>query len=189
MDTNPEPRARPPIYREDGWTPDVQEGFIVALIEHGSVQTAVNAVDRHITSAYRLRLREPAFARAWDAARRLAYARVRDEAMDRALNGTAQEVWHDGQWIGMKRVRSDNLLIALLNHLKHETPPHALASAFADDIEDRRTDATARALALLAAPPPPPPPVRLRPARGRSVTIGVTTAEPALHGHPPPPGL
>lgn len=181
MDTNPEPTAelattsghftRPPAYRLDGWTLEIQEAFIIALIEHGSVQAAANVVDRHITSAYRLRARDAGFAAAWDAARRMAYARLRDEAMDRALNGTPQEVWHDGAWMGMKRVRSDRLLIALLGHLKYEAPHEV------DAIEDRRSNAAGRILETLA--PPPPKPVRLRPARGRSVIGG---SEPRMTG-------
>lgn len=171
MDTNPAPPPRAPIQREDGWTPQVQERFIMALIEHGSVQAAAREVDRHVTSAYRLRHREPGFAGAWDAARRLAYARLRDEAMDRALNGTPEEVWHDGQWVGMKRVRSDRLLIALLDHLRADPPAGMMAPPDPDAVEDGRCRAAAATLALLAlppSPPPAPPPVRLRPARGRS---------------------
>jgi len=178
MDTNPastaEPVAfnRPPAYRLDGWSLEIQEAFIIALIEHGSVQAAANIVDRHITSAYRLRARDTGFATAWDAARRMAYARLRDEAMDRALNGTLQEIWHDGVWMGMKRVRSDRLLIALLGHLKYEAPPHEVEA-----IEDRRGNTTGRILETLA--PQPPKPVRLRPARGRSVPCG---GEPRMTG-------
>jgi hypothetical protein len=163
--------------RQDGWTPDIMEQFIIELIEQGSVRGAAKAVDRHITSAYRLRTREPAFARAWDAARRLAYARLRDEAMERAIEGTPQPVWYKGEWIGMKQVRSDALLIALLNHLKHESPPNEFPQADVETVEDRRSDSVARrmdALALLP-PTPPPKPVRLRPARGR---LCQTVADP-----------
>jgi hypothetical protein len=150
------------------------EQFIVELIELGSVRAAAKAVDRHVTSAYRLRTREPAFARAWDAARRMAYARLRDEAMDRAIEGTPQPVWYKGEWVGMKRVRSDALLIALLNHLKHEAPPNAFPHIDVDTVEDRRSDSIASRMAALALlpPPPPPPPVRLRSARGRLCHTG-----------------
>jgi hypothetical protein len=94
---------------------------------------------------------------------------LRDEAMERALDGTPQEVWKDGEWVGMKRVRSDRLLINLLNHLKHEPLPGAATRRDADQIEDGRSDAVAERMAVLAMlpPPPPPRPVRLRPAPGR----------------------
>jgi hypothetical protein len=150
---NPPPRI--PFYREDGWTPEVQEEFIVSLISCGSVQKAADHVDRHITSAYRLRARNPEFARAWDTARRMAYATLRDEAMDRALNGTPQQVWRKGVWVEMKRVYSDRLLIAMLNHLKHESSPRAMAPTEQDVIEDGRSNAAATVLARLADPEAP----------------------------------
>ncbi len=178
MDITPTPPFAPsrhhPRQREDGWTPEIMERFIVELIELGSMRAAAKVVDRDVTSAYRLRTREPAFARAWDAARRMAYARLRDEAMDRAIEGTPQPVWYKGEWIAMKRVRSDALLIALLNHLKHESPPRAMSPTDVDTVEDRRSDSVAsrmEALSLLP-PPPPPKPVRLRPAHGRLCHMG-----------------
>ena len=156
--------------REDGWTPEVMEMFIIQLIETGRVRTAASNVDRHVTTAYRLRARDPAFARAWDAARRMAYSRLRDEAMERVIDGSPQEVWKDGQWVGMKRVYSDRLLMNLLNHLKLENPHGAMRLRDADQVEDARSDAVAGQLERLNAPPPPPAPVRLRPAKLRIAT-------------------
>jgi hypothetical protein len=148
--------------REDGWTPQVMEMFIIQLIETGSVRKAAMKVDRHVTTVYRLRARDPAFAKAWDAARRMAYARLRDEAMERALYGTPQQVWKDGEWVGMKRVYSDRLLMNLLNHLKHEDPRGAMRPRDVEEVEDRRSDAVAGELDRLNAPRKP---VRLRPAK------------------------
>lgn len=166
---NPAAYSVPTRLREDGWTPAAMEDFIIALIETGSVRSAANRVDRHITTAYRLRSRVPEFAAAWDAARRMAYARLRDEAMERALNGTPQQVWKDGEWIGMKRVMNDRLLMNLLNHLRHEDPAHVMRPRAIDDIEDEHSAAIATQLDVMAMlpPPPPPAPVKLRPARGR----------------------
>ena len=152
--------------------------FIIHLIETGSVRRAARNVDRHVTTAYRLRAKEPAFAAAWDAARRMAYARLRDEAMERAIDGTPQQVWQDGQWTGMKRVYNDRLLMNLLNHLRHADAPNALRPRSPDEVEDRRSDAIADrmdALALLPpkSPTPAPRPVRLRPARGRLAIAAV----------------
>ena len=186
MDTNPAPQPAPeapfeqgtelgtePVnriamtrrqyYREDGWTAAVQEDFIIALIEHGSARRAATIADRPITSAYRLRKRNPGFASVCDAARRMAYARLRDEAMDRALNGTLHEVWHLGERTGTRTVHNDRLLIALLNHLKYEPSPRAMAPPCIDSMEERRS-AAGRVLALLADPLPSPPP-RPSPAR------------------------
>jgi hypothetical protein len=82
----------------------------------------------------------------------MAYARLRDEAIERAIDGTPQEVWHNGEWIGMKRVRNDRLLIAMLAHLKHEPPPHAMMTHSLDDIEDRRSNVIGNQLESIAAP-------------------------------------
>lgn len=111
--------------RYDGWTLDVQEGFITALVSHGSARVAAAVVERHITSAYRLRARDPVFAAAWDAARGLAYDRLRDEAIERAIDGTPQEIWHDGEHVGTRHVRNDRLLMSLMAHLR----PEAAAAA------------------------------------------------------------
>lgn len=172
MATNPDdtlPTRLPQRQREDGWTAEVQQAFIRALIEEGSVRAAANRVDRHVTSAYRLRLRAPEFARAWDAARRMAYAQLRDIAIERAVDGTPQEVWRDGEWIGTKRVRSDRLLMNLLNHLKYESAPNAAIRRQRDDVEDERSNVLARDLDALVDPPPKPAPQR--PARGRAKSV------------------
>lgn len=167
IETRPEMPA-PSHSREDGWTPQAMEVFIAALIETGSVRKAARNAGRHVSSAYRTRSKVPRFAAAWDAARRMAYARLRDEAMERALDGTRQEVWHDGAWIGTTHVYSDRLLMNLLNHLKPESPPNAMRPRAIDDIEDERSDAIGDSLDILAAlPPPTPPNTRLRPARLR----------------------
>ncbi len=180
-DTTPAALARihaPSRQREDGWTPKVMETFITHLIETGSVRKAARLSGRHVTTAYRLRAKEPAFAAAWDAARRMAYARLRDEAMERAIDGTMHQVWHAGQFAGTKRVYSDRLLMNLLNHLKHEDAPRATRPRSVDEIEDRRSDTIGDRMAALALLPPPksqtpspraPRPPRLRPAHGRIV--------------------
>ena len=154
MDKDPPPPLLAiPRQREDGWTPEVQGAFIVALIEHGSVRVAARHVDRGVTSAYRLRARDPAFAGAWSAARRMAYARLRDEALERAIDGTPEEVWHNGEWVGMRRVRSDRLLMSLLAHLQYEAPTNVLGHRSPDDVEDQRGTAAGAFLARINPPP------------------------------------
>ena len=170
MDTEPfSPQSFRARYRDDGWTPEAMEGFIIGLIETGSVRRAADRVDRHVTSAYRLRTRVPEFARAWDAARRMAYARLRDEAMERVLQGGFEQVWNNGEMVGVKRVFNDRLLINLLNHLRHEDPANAMRPRAIDDIEDERSATIATELDIMAMlpPPPPPAPVQLRPAKLR----------------------
>jgi hypothetical protein len=75
--------------RSNGWTPEQQERFILALQEVGSVGLAASAVGMNRVSAYRLRERAGAegFAAAWDRAIQDGQARVYDVAMERAING------------------------------------------------------------------------------------------------------
>jgi hypothetical protein len=172
MDTEPSTAwSFPTRFREDGWTPEAMEGFIIGLIETGSVRRAADRVDRHVTSAYRARTRVPEFARAWDAARRMAYARLRDEAMERALEGGFEQVWNNGELVGMKRVFNDRLLMNLLSHLRHEDPANTMRPRATDEVEDERSAVIATQLDVMAMLPPPPPPapvrLRLRPAKLR----------------------
>lgn len=56
--------------RHDGWTPQLQRRFIVALARGASVEAAARAVGKSRTTAYALRKRPGAesFAAAWDSA-------------------------------------------------------------------------------------------------------------------------
>jgi hypothetical protein len=82
----PVPTARA---RRDGWSAEVQRGFIQALSVMGSVGSACRAVGMGRVSAYRLRERDGAegFATAWDAAIRAGRWRQYDVAMEHAVNG------------------------------------------------------------------------------------------------------
>ena len=102
--------------RADGWTPGVQAQFVRALACGGSVTRACQAVRRSRVSAYRLR-RDPSartFARAWDEALASTTALLAETALDRAVNGVEEPVFHKGEQVGT-RVRHDNrLLFAML---------------------------------------------------------------------------
>ena len=135
--------------RADGWTPQVQAQFVRALADGGSVTRACQAVRRSRVSAYRLR-RDPSartFARAWDEALASTTALLAETALDRAVNGVEEPVFHKGERVGY-RVRYDNrLLFAMLRardplnyvpldelerwEAKRPAPadPHALADA------------------------------------------------------------
>ena len=75
--------------RRDGWTPDRQRQFLLALSVTGSVEAAARMCSISRKSAYALRKREGArsFARAWDVAVAYGRARLFDYLMDRAING------------------------------------------------------------------------------------------------------
>lgn len=106
--------------RPGGWTVARQRAFLADLAEHGRVADAARAVGLSVASAYRLRARETAFAFGWRAAQSLAYDRLRDLALDRALNGVSGPRIHRGAVVGQQVRYSDRLLLGLLNHLKPE---------------------------------------------------------------------
>jgi hypothetical protein len=82
----PVPLAR---NRHDGWTPERQKQFLIALSVLGTVNAAARAVGMSRISAYKLREREGAesFAAAWDQAIGMGRAMQFDHAMECAING------------------------------------------------------------------------------------------------------
>lgn len=142
-----------PRHRSDGWSTDVQCRFIEALALTGSVTAAAQAVDRHLSSAYRLRARPEAaaFRAAWNAASGTAYQRLHDLAMDRAVSGIEEPVLDkDGICVFRKTVYDNRLLMFLMNHLRPQGEPCG-ADGFAGD--GGGADALAGALAALEAAP------------------------------------
>ncbi len=75
--------------RHDGWTPERQRMFIMALAVVGQVEAACKMVKISRKSAYALRDRPGAqnFAWAWDVAIASGRARMFDYLFDRAVNG------------------------------------------------------------------------------------------------------
>jgi hypothetical protein len=109
--------------RMDGWTEEKQRRFIETLADTGLVSAAVRAVGMTRESAYKLRraAHAEAFARAWDAARHHAGSCLEDLAFERAIEGTAHNVYDErGDVVCTKRVYNDRLLTFLLSHLKPE---------------------------------------------------------------------
>ncbi|NNM77449.1 hypothetical protein HJG53_11080 [Sphingomonas sp. ID1715] len=100
-----------------GWSAERQRIFLSYLAETGSVHLASDAARLSARSAYRLRVRSPAFAAAWDLAERLAVGRLSALAFDRAINGRMEQVWHEGTLVAEKRTPSDRLLMWLLARL------------------------------------------------------------------------
>jgi len=106
--------------RADGWKPEVQQRFIEALADTGSVAAACRMVGRSERSAYMLR-RHPQgaeFAAAWAAAQGHGVLRLQDAVLDRALNGVEVPVVAYGGVVATYR-RYDNRLAAFIlrNHL------------------------------------------------------------------------
>jgi hypothetical protein len=75
--------------RHDGWTPERQRRFLVALAAMGTVDAAAQAVGMSRISAYNLKKRVGAgsFAKEWDRAAGFGRGMMFDYAMERAMYG------------------------------------------------------------------------------------------------------
>ena len=121
----PVPRQR---IRRGGWSAARQREFIAWLARTGSVRAACRQIGMTEHGAYDLR-RHPegaSFAAAWEAALDIGIQRLEDVAMDRALNGVEEAVFHKGEQVGTRRVYNDRLLMFLL---KHRAPQRFAADA------------------------------------------------------------
>jgi len=115
--------------RHDGFTAERAALFLEQLAQRGNVRAACAAIGLSRESAYRLRRRDPLFARGWTAALVLATEVAAEILADRALDGVEEEVWFRGEVVGTRR-RFDNRL--LLAHLARLDRLHAGAQAQAD---------------------------------------------------------
>lgn len=108
----------PLMPRRDGWTAGRQRAFIAALAETGCVSEACAKVGITARSAYRLRERPEAagFRAAWDHAQSLATVRLTALAFERAIHGSAECFYKDGELVAERRKPNDRLLMWLLAH-------------------------------------------------------------------------
>ena len=136
-------------------TKELQERFLEALADTGSVSTAAAVAGTSRTRVYELRRVDPTFASAWQEAEEIATDRLEDEARRRALEGvpellvSAGKLVRDdqGQPITVRRY-SDNLLLALLR--AHRPPRRERSVRFQLPALHSAADA-ASAMASLAA--------------------------------------
>ena len=137
-----------------GWSADRQRIFLTHLAETGSVHLAASAARLNARGAYRLRVRSPAFARAWDMAQQLAVGRLSAIAFDRALNGRVEQIYREGELVAEKRTPNDRLLTWLLARLdpkrfalpweqRGDADPQAAASANFPTLLESITDVVA----------------------------------------------
>ena len=106
--------ARARRTRHDGWTLERQKHFIETLAATASVSDACRYVGLSRQSANKLYNRSPQFRAAWDEALKASVNVLATTAFDRAVNGTQEQVWHEGRMIGFKEKHHDQLLIYLL---------------------------------------------------------------------------
>lgn len=110
--------------RHDGWTPDKQRAFLVALRRTGQVATAAREVGMSHQSARALRKRADAasFAAAWDRVLDTARAEALDQAIARATEGVLIPRYYRGRFIRLEHRIDDRALLAALR-VAHARPP------------------------------------------------------------------
>ncbi|MBA3729913.1 MAG: hypothetical protein H0W92_03775, partial [Sphingomonas sp.] len=129
-------------YRHDGWTPALRAAFLDMLAKSGVVTDACREVQRSSQAAYALRNRNPLFAAGWDAALSMARARLADELFHRAVHGTVDQVWKDGEVVAERHRHDNRLSIAVLNRLDSRCDRADRIDAATQRV---RSDMTARA--------------------------------------------
>ena len=119
IEFTPVPRLRK---RRGGWTEQTQRDFIACLQRTGSVAASARAVNRSASTAYRLLEVDGAesFAFAWDKAFEQGLRRLREDSLDRALNGALVPVYRKGRLVRVEHRRNDRLAIALLGGRNRE---------------------------------------------------------------------
>jgi hypothetical protein len=106
--------------RSDGWTAAKKKKFIAMLAETANVRMAVKAVGMSGFSAYSLRKKSPAFAKAWAEALEIGVAQLEMMVLEKALNGEEKPVYYAGKVIGTAPAYSERLAIFLLKAHKPE---------------------------------------------------------------------
>jgi hypothetical protein len=151
--TIPEFTPAPTRKRNAGWTAERQRRFIEHLALTGHAGEAAALVGLSSTSAYRLANKAGAesFARAWDAAYRLAATRASAIVWDRALNGRVERFYKEGELVMERRIPSDYLLTWLLSRLDPVQFGSPAAKALAAVTGDARDKARQELPGLIAS--------------------------------------
>ena len=106
----------PYVPPEDRWTKRKMAEFLRVLAATQQVKAAAKAVGMSRQSAYKLRNRlkgEP-FDVAWEAAFQHGYDALHQAALERALHGVEEPVFHGGEQIGTRRRYDERLTVFLL---------------------------------------------------------------------------
>lgn len=136
--------------RHDGWTPERKTRFLDSLASKGNVGLACARAGLSREAAYRLRRREPMFARAWKAAQAQARDRSVDVLEDRAIDGIEERIYYRGELIDTRRRFDSRLLLAHIGRLDR----------IADDEAVQRDVARFDELLACVAGEPVPPDLR-----------------------------
>ena len=116
--TKPAADYRTDAPRVDGWTPERQAAFLMALAQTGLVSHACEVAEMSASSAYALR-REPrgrVFHLGWQAAHLIARDRLEDVLLEAAISGV-ESVTTRVEKTTHRRVLNGGLSMAMLNRL------------------------------------------------------------------------
>jgi transposase-like protein len=110
--------------RRDGWTPDKQRAFLLALRRTGQVALAAREVGMSHQSARALRKRAGAesFAAAWDLVLDQARGDALDAAIERATEGVLIPRFRRGRFVRLDHRPDDNALITALRFASARPP-------------------------------------------------------------------
>jgi hypothetical protein len=125
-----------PTVRCDGWTAARQVQFLDHLAIGGNVRAACARVGMSREAAYRLKRREPLFARAWDAALIRAREASAEVLANRAIDGVEEDVWYKGELVGTRRKYDARLLLAHMARLDKLAEANATALADAERFDE-----------------------------------------------------
>ena len=121
MSTLPAPATAPladgPPAPGHGWTPALKARFLDRLAAHGNARAACRNVGLSAEAAYKLRRRDPLFARGWAAALLLARDNGAQVLAERAIEGVEEPIYYRGELIGTRRRYDNRLLLAHLARL------------------------------------------------------------------------
>ena len=107
----------PYVAPEDRWTKPRMAEFLRVLAATQQVKAAAKAVGMSRQSAYKLRNRlkgEP-FDIAWEAAFQHGYDALHQAALERALHGVEEPIFHAGEQVGTRRRYDERLTVFLLS--------------------------------------------------------------------------
>ncbi len=111
------PATVPDVEPADRWTKRKMAEFLRVLAAEQTVAAAARAVGMSRQSAYKLRNRlkgEP-FDIAWEAAFQHGYDALHQAALERALHGVEEPVFHGGEQVGTRRRYDERLTVFLLS--------------------------------------------------------------------------
>lgn len=120
--------------------------FLSVLRNCANVSAAARETGVSRMSWYRLRNGDAAFAKDWEAALEAGVDALEDEAMRRALEGSVEPVFYQGQQVGSVRKYSDAMLMFLLKARRPQRYRERVGVDVADDLRSllRAVDGASR---------------------------------------------